>query len=172
MTADSYRWTCPCCGKEKVGLPMDLAYNAPGPWDGLTHEEREASRLDKDFCRIVYPDGQRDHFIRAMMLLPVPALDEDFGFGVWVSVSENSWNAYEEGFDSGEYAIKGCFGYLMHHIPGYEGSYLLHCDVKFQPGNQRPTIHLHEVDHPLVEAQLHGVDVAQVEAWVRPHLTH
>lgn len=172
MSLENYRWTCSCCGKEMVGLPMDVAFKAPSGWDTLSDEDRKASMLGDDFCRMVYADGRIDHFIRGLMLLPVNDLEEDFGFGVWVSVSEKSWNIYDEGFDSGDYAFEQCFGYLMHDIPGFPNSFLMHCNVKMRPGNLRPLIELQDTEHPLGNAQCRGVDVGYVERWVRPHLVH
>ena len=85
-------------------------------------------------------------------------------------VSDKSWNVYREGFEGRGYADEGCFGYLMNEIPDFPGSFLLHVDVLFNDGGFRPTIELHSADHPLVAAQQHGVDIAQIERWAA--LTH
>jgi hypothetical protein len=166
MSAEAYRWRCACCGEEYAGLPMDIALALPISWDDLDADARAASQLDDDFCEVRYSSSQVDRFIRCVLALPVPGIADEFHFGVWVSVSERSWNIYRSGFDSGVYGEEGCFGYLMHEIPDYEGSYLLRADVFFQPENLRPSVILQEAAHPLVAAQRHGIEVAQIERWV------
>jgi hypothetical protein len=160
------RWRCACCGDEFDHLPLDLSFPAPVDPETLAAEERRTLRLDDDFCAVRYASGEVDRFIRCILPIPVPEMEEEFRFGVWISVSAASWEVYEAGFHAGTYAKDTCFGYLMHEIPGFSGSRLSHCDVAFQPGTARPRVFLHESDHPLFYAQRHGVSRAQVEAWV------
>lgn len=140
-----------------LGLPVD--------WDALDRETRAASQLDDDFCEVRYSSGEVDRFIRCLLPLPVRRISSEFRFGVWMSVSERSWDVYRIGFDSGVYGEAACFGYLMHEIPDFEGSFLLHADVFFQPGKLRPNVFLQEGKHPLIAAQRQGIDVAQIERW-------
>lgn len=172
MQAESFRWTCKCCGEVRTGLPMDLAFSEPGGWNQLTEDEKTQSHLDHDFCLIRYADGTIDRFIRAVLPIPVPELEGEFCFGVWVSVSEKSWDIYSKGFDDGVYDDEVCFGYLMHDLPDFPDTWLMHVDVEFQPGTERPLVFVHESDHPLVDAQANGVSAGQVERWVAPVLSH
>jgi hypothetical protein len=135
MSAEAYRWRCACCGEEYSGLPMDMALASPVNWDNLDRETRAASQLDDDFCEVRYPNGEAHRFIRCVLPLPVHRIAGEFRLGVWMSVSERSWDIYRIGFDSGVYGEEGCFGYLMHEVPDYRGSFLLHADVFFQPGS-------------------------------------
>jgi len=145
---------------------MDMAFDAPVNREALEDGARSTFRKNDDFCEVRRASGKTDRFIRCLLPLPVPQLSDEFCFGVWMSVSENSWNVYRDGYDSGHYEEELCFGYLMHDIPEYEGSLLLHANVVFQSGNLRPKVFLHDADHPLVAAQRDGVDVAQIERWV------
>lgn len=165
MGAAAYSWRCACCGEEFTGLPMDIAFGEPVDWGALDTATRRRSFADEDFCEVRYADGAVDRFIRCLLHLPVPELGEDFRFGVWMSVSERSWDIYRNGFGDGRYETEGCFGYLMHDIPDYPGSFGLHADVWFRPDNLRPVVELHDIDHPLVLAQKGGADVAQVARW-------
>lgn len=149
---------------------MDIAFDAPVDPDTFDDVARSTFRKNDDFCVVSYATRETDRFIRCLLPLPVPQLADEFCFGVWMSVSEKSWNVYRDGYDSGQYEEELCFGYLMHEIPEYPGSLLLHANVVFQPGNQRPNVYLHDAEHPLVAAQCDGVDVTQVERWVA--LTH
>jgi hypothetical protein len=165
VSAEAYRWQCSCCGEEFTGLPMALVFEAPVDWEALDEATRAASQLDSDFCEVRYSNGEVDRFIRCQLPLPVPRISDEFCFGVWMSVSERSWDIYEAGFDSGSYSENGCFGYLMHDIPEYAGSLLLHADIIFKPDGLRPHVFLHETDHPLFAAQRDGIDVTQIQRW-------
>ena len=165
MSAEAYRWRCSCCGETFTGLPLDAAFKPPVDWDALDDEGRQTAKVNDDFCAVRFPDGRIDRFIRCILPLPVPRISSEFRFGVWMSVSQASWNIYDAGFDSGEYSQPSCFGYLMNGISDYEGSRLLHADILFEPGRARPTVKLHDADHPLVLAQRNGVAVEQVERW-------
>ncbi|BCG94976.1 DUF2199 domain-containing protein [Mesorhizobium sp. 131-2-1] len=166
MSAEAYRWRCACCDEEYTGLPMDVAFDVPVNPDSHDDDARLGLRQNDDFCEVRYASGRTDRFIRCLLPLPVHRLSDEFCFGVWMSLSERSWNVYRDGFDSGQYEVELCFGYLMHDIPEYPSSMLMHANVVFQPGNQRPKVFLHEADHPLVAAQRDGVDVTQIERWV------
>ncbi|WP_109576935.1 DUF2199 domain-containing protein [Aminobacter sp. AP02] len=165
MSAEAYRWRCSCCSEEHVGLPMDMMFGEPVDWDALDAAARTASTLDDDFCEVRHSTGEVDRFIRCLLPLPVPKMATEFRLGVWMSVSERSWDIYREGFVSGAYAEDGCFGYLMHDVPEFPGSLLLNADVWFQPGRLRPRVALHETHHPLYLAQCVGIEPTQIERW-------
>ncbi|TGU18065.1 DUF2199 domain-containing protein, partial [Mesorhizobium sp. M4B.F.Ca.ET.150.01.1.1] len=94
--------------------------------DALDDVARSTFRKNDDFFLFFYATGQTDRFIRCLLALPVPQLSDEFCFGVWMSVSERSWNVYRDGYDSGQYEDELCFGYLMHDIPEYPSSMHLH----------------------------------------------
>jgi hypothetical protein len=144
---------------------MDIALALSFDWDDLDAETRAASHLDEDFCELRYSNGEVGRLIRCVLPLPVPGIAGEFRFGVWMSVSEKSWDIYRAGFESGVYGAEGCFGYLMHEVPDYAGSYHLHANVFFQPDKLRPTVLLQDAEHPLVAAQRHGIVVEQIERW-------
>ncbi len=144
---------------------MDLAFADPVDWEALDDETIDFEAKDDDFCEIHFKDGTIDRFIFCLMPFPVPELDAEFRFGVWVSVSEASWNSYEKGFIVGEYDKDGCFGYLVNEVPDFPGSQLLNVDVWFRSDGLRPVIYLHDVDHLLVAAQKNGLDTAQIARW-------
>lgn len=71
----------------------------PYPYNQLSEEERIAyqAECDSDFCIIRYPD-QTDRFIRAVLPIPIIGHQETLEYGVWVSVSEKSFNDYQSRF--------------------------------------------------------------------------
>ena len=88
---------------------------------------------------------------------------EEFQFGVWMSVSERSWNIYWDGYDDESYAEDGCFGYLSNTISVYPDSFNLPGDVYFQNEGFRPMVVLHNGSHRLALDQQAGMPVEVVE---------
>ncbi|MEX0345786.1 MAG: DUF2199 domain-containing protein [Rhizobiaceae bacterium] len=174
MTIDleNYRWRCGCCGEEQVGLPMAVACNEPGGWRSLDAATKSRSKMNSDLCIVKYADGHVDRFIRAVLQLPVPETGSTFDFGVWVSVSEASFDDYLEGWDTGTYSREGCFGYLCNELHEFPESTHLHADVEFPPADLRPLVYLHDADHPLVEAQRHGISLSLVEKIAAASMSH
>lgn len=152
-----------------VGLPLDIGYQWPEAYDPGSSQKAE---LTDDFCRIEHEDGDIDRAIRCVLNIRVPDIDEYFAFGVWMSVSEKSWDIYSAGFKSGTYEVTGCFGYLFNSLPFPQSTLLLHGNVTFGEGNQRPVVWLHDADHPLVHSQRNGVSIAMVEEWVASVTRH
>jgi hypothetical protein len=167
MNLNEYVWKCSCCGKDMNGLPPAMAFNVPDQWLDLDAKAKKKSKINSDFCLIKMPGGEVYRYIRCVMEMPLiggKGVDDQFDFGVWMSISEQSWNIYWIGFRSGKYAEEGCFGYLSNNISTYPNSFNLRADIYFQPDSQRPLVELHSFDHPLVHDQCHGMKIEIVEA--------
>ena len=167
MDLSNYKWTCKCCGQEKTGLPPALAFGVPDHWLQLEKAVREASKIDDDLCLIDKTDGTQNHYIRCVLELPLilpDASSGEFQFGVWMSVSERSWNIYLDGYDSGDYAEEGCFGYLSNLITAYPDSFNLPADVYFRSDSLRPLVVLHEGSNPFISDQRNGMNVEVLES--------
>jgi hypothetical protein len=144
---------------------MSMGFDPPLVWAKLDEPTRAASWADTDFCEINYSDGNTERFIHCVLPLPVPDIDAEFTFAVWCSVSEKSWEIYKTGYGGGDYAEKGCFGFLIDHIPDLENTRNLPADLWFQPAGLRPRVELHDGPDPLIFAQREGVEPAQIERW-------
>lgn len=152
-----------------TGLPMDLGYSWPDTYDPKSEQR---ATLNDDFCHIEHSEGDIDRAIRCVLNIPVLGVDDMFAFGVWMSVSQKSWDIYSAGFNNGSYEVDACFGYLLNSLPGSPTSLLLHANVTFGEGKSRPVVWLHDADHPIVEAQRNGVTLGQVEEWVASATRH
>ena len=86
---------CSVCGEEHPGPPLVYDTDAPAYWYGLPPEEREErAELTSDQCVI---DGQH-FFLRGNLEIPILDSQEKLVWGVWVSVSEESfWRATSSG---------------------------------------------------------------------------
>lgn len=167
--AEALSFTCSCCGELHEGLP-DYAFVAPAYYDGRPDADRqETSFLDEDLCSI---DGE-SFFIRAVLLVPVVGTDEQFGWGVWTSLSEANFKRYIELFDEADVSGEGpYFGWLSNQLPHYPDTLSLKVDVLLQNDRQRPLLSLQPDDHPLVIDQRDGMSweraVAIVEGLMHP----
>lgn len=170
MTAFSF--LCTCCGERHNGLP-DLAYDAPLFYAELSDEEKETvARKSDDLCSI----RDEHFFVRAVLFVPILGTDHNFGWGVWVSLSESNFRRYVEQFEAAEpEQDDGWFGWLSNRLPWYPDTLLLKTSVWLQPYPSRPLVELEPTDHLLSVHQREGVDLATlqriVEAALHPKST-
>jgi hypothetical protein len=89
---------------------------------------------------------------------------ETFAWGVWVSLSEQSFE-YVSGrwYTEGREHDEPYFGWLSSLLP-YEPSTLnLKTNLHSRPVGVRPSIELEPTDHPLAVEQRHGITRARVQ---------
>ena len=151
-----FAFTCPCCGKEVVDLP-EFGYDAPLYYAGIPEAERpRRATLTSDLCTI----DDADFFVRAVCRVPIMGCDRDYGWGVWVSLSEENFRRYAETFDDQDQSKLGAmFGWFSNALPDYPDTTQLQTTVVPQDGNQRPLVYVNEVhaDHPLFVEQREGI---------------
>jgi hypothetical protein len=154
------RWRCNRCGEEHVGLPHDWAYDSPVYWDGGRAAD---DFLTEDLCRWTDDDGKPGYFIRGVLSIPVRGGRDDFRYGIWSSLSEQSFERVVELWeDPSRIAESPYFGWLSNSIPGYPETLNLPLDVVTDELNLRPRLVLHPGEHPLVREQREGIPVARV----------
>jgi hypothetical protein len=109
-------------------------------------------------------DGQH-FFVRARIVLPVVDADEDFEWGVWVSLSEANFSrALQLWTDPRRMDEPPYFGWLSTELPGYEPTTLnLKTNLHTQPVGVRATVELEPTDHPLAVEQRTGITLARVQ---------
>jgi hypothetical protein len=121
------KYTCNKCGLEHEEWPA-LTYNAPVSYYNLTDEEKNTiAEIGSDHCIITYED-QTDRFIRCTLVQKVNEHCQDLEYGIWVSLSEKSYNDYADNFDNKNH-VTTYFGYLCNNIPGYESTLSVHTNV-------------------------------------------
>lgn len=161
-----FAFKCSCCGKVHEGSPS-IAFDAPWHYAGLLDREKGSiAKLSSDFCQITNGDGADDYFIRTILEIPIDGVTEPFTWGVWVSLSAQSFARYRETYDSPA-AGEGFFGWLCNRLPGYPDTIALPTDVAVQLGGARPILRLHQ-SHGAAENQLaidqrEGISVARAQ---------
>ena len=156
-----HAWTCGCCGKQFNTLPLDFACKAPDHWYGIPEPERESrTRLDSDACLI----DDKDIFVRGCLEIPVIGLQDSFVWGVWTSVSRESFERILELWEAP--AIENeppKFGWLCNNISLYPTTLNLKTNLHLRGGGARPSIELEPTDHPLALEQRQGISIQRVE---------
>ncbi|WP_276482647.1 DUF2199 domain-containing protein [Paraflavitalea pollutisoli] len=162
--SEQIKFTCSCCGKEHAEWPA-LTFIAPDYYAQLSQEDKDTmAEIDSDFCVITHPD-QTDRFIRVTLTQKVIDHCQDLQYGLWVSLSENSFDDYSANYNNENHET--CyFGWLCNRISGYElgegGS--IPTSVYTKTGNQRPEIVPHDdFDHPFVHDYYNGITREEAE---------
>ena len=162
------RWRCSVCGEEHDGLPLDWGYDKPAQWDG---GKGRADWLTSDLCAWTDDAGEPAYFIRGVLHIPVPELDDTLRFGTWSSLSKRSFERVVELWDEqARVAEPAYFGWLANSLAGYPETLNLPCDVMTDELELRPTIVLHEGEHPLVREQRQGISMDRLLDLIGPRL--
>lgn len=154
---------CSVCGQTHEGFPS-LAFDAPYHYYNLTEQEKgEIAELSSDFCVIHYTD-QTDRFIRVVLNQKIVDFPETLQYGVWVSLSEKSFNDYNAHYNETNY-LTTYFGYLCSQLPGYEKTLSIRTYVQTAAGNDRPEIFPHDdqMDNAFVRDYFEGITRQEAE---------
>lgn len=156
-----HAWTCSCCGKQHSTLLLDIACDAPDHWYQIPESEREhRAKRDNDVCII----DRKDIFVRGVIEIPIIGKDDRFRWGVWVSVSDESFDRIVELWDAPVIENEPPKpGLLCNNISEYPPTLNLKTYLHLRGGNLRPSIELELTDHPLAVDQRQGISIERVE---------
>jgi len=159
---ESKEFKCATCGKIHDELPA-LGFKTPFHYDILTLEEKtELAEISDEFC-IIRHDDQTDRFIRTVLTIEIKDTCENLDYGIWVSVSEKSFEEYKADFKK-ELDEKTYFGMISNEISDYEESTLgLHVNVNTRNGGIRPEIIPHQNEHKLISDWENGISLSEAE---------
>lgn len=155
----AFEFLCKGCGQVHQGMPaLDAA--APVSYYAVPEAEREARcQLDSDACII----DESLYFVRGCLEVPVHGEPEAFSWGVWVSLSEQSFRQWEACYESEQRSHIGpFFGWLNAAIGPYPNTVSLKTHVHLRDGFMRPFIELEPTDHPLALEQREGISAQRV----------
>ena len=152
---------CETCGKYHDELPMDLGADAPAIYFHIPEEERESRcELNNDVCVV----DEEHFFIRGCLEIPVVDCDRPFTWGVWASLSKDSFRRTFELWEQvGRESEPPYFGWLSTSLPLYPETLNLKTHVHTRPVGQRPFIELEPTDHPLAVEQHEGITMDRVK---------
>ncbi|WPO84563.1 DUF2199 domain-containing protein [Chryseobacterium sp. JJR-5R] len=139
-----------------------MVYHSPFPYSNLSDKDLENAKLSSDFCVIQYLD-EICYFIRAVLVQKVTESCQDLEYGVWVSLSEKSYDEYVENYDNENFE-EGYFGWLANYLPDYEFDQTIPADVIVNNKMGRPLIYPHESqDHPFIKDFYSGISGKEAE---------
>jgi hypothetical protein len=122
------------------------------------HERERRVELSSDACVI----DEKWFFVRGCLEIPVHEHEESFSWGVWCSVSQESFLRHGELFDQVDREPgESFFGWLCSALPGYPDTQQLKTMVRVRPWPTRPFVELERTDHPLAVEQRGGITAAQ-----------
>lgn len=156
-------FTCSVCGQVHEGFPS-LGFDAPYYYHNLSETEKEEiAELSSDFC-VIHHSGQTDRFIRVVLNQKIIDFPETLQYGVWVSLSEKSFNDYKEHYNSTDHLIT-YFGYLSSQLPDYENTLSIRTNVQTAADNDRPEIFPHDdqMDNAFVRDYFEGITREEAE---------
>lgn len=138
-----------------------MSYSAPAPdiWEPV-HATDPDSVLSSDQCVI----RNQAFFVRGLIELPVIGSTDVFAWGVWISLSRESFARAGELWETpGREAERPYFGWLSTELALYpESTTDLKTNVHTRPVGRRPRVELEPTDHPLAVEQRTGITVDRV----------
>lgn len=164
--SEPLKYICSNCGKEHTEWPA-LTYDSPSNYNNLSEEDKQnMGTLGTDFCTIKHPE-QTDKFIRCTLTQKVIEHCEALEYGLWVSLSDNSYQDYSENFKNENRETK-YFGWLCNDLPDYEFKESIPTTVFTRLENQRPEIvPFHDFDHPFVKDYNNGITKEEAEKRIK-----
>jgi hypothetical protein len=163
-------WTCPTCGEAHDELPAVVA-STPLVWEQASQQEQvDDFDLTTDTC--IWKDEH--YFLRGVLELPFTDREGVLSFGVWTSLSRESFFRYlptfEEENEADRLEFPPMFGWFSNSLPGYPEALNLKCNVHARTGGLRPLIELQSTNHPLAIAQREGISFREAVDYVHAHL--
>ena len=154
------KFICECCGEEKDEWPA-IAFNSPSPYLNLTEEELINSELSSDYCIIQY-NNETNYFVRGVLVQNVIDSCQNLEYGVWVSLSEKSFNEYIENYNNKKFTST-YFGWLANYIPEYNYENIP-TNVEVDNSIGRPMIFPHDShDDSFVRDCYDGISLEEAE---------
>lgn len=158
--AGIFSFTCSCCGELHEGSPS-FSFKAPDPYLEQSEEIQSKGELGTDLCYYKDEDGYH-YFVRVIIEIPINNVGEPFTWGVWVSLSEESYDHYVKTYDNPD-TEKIYFGWFSNYLPYYEHTYALATNVHPRADGERPSLDLHEVDNQFYTDFKDGITIVKAQ---------
>lgn len=137
---------------------MNYTVAAPAVWDAA-FVDADDCLLSADQCVI----RAQHYFVKGLIEIPVSGSDAMFSWGVWVSLSRESFFRASDLWDKpGREAESPYFGWLTTDLPVYPTTLDLRTHVHTRPVGERFVIELEPTEHPLAVEQRAGIDLERV----------
>ncbi|GAB4394873.1 MAG: DUF2199 domain-containing protein [Kiloniellaceae bacterium] len=155
----SFRFKCVTCGEVHEGMPT-FGAKRPLAFYEIPEDEREARcQSSNDDCVI----DEEWFFVRGCIDIPVHGTDDDFSWGVWVSLSEDNYLTWRDYFGKDQRSHVGpFFGWLNAWLKPYPSTVNLKTMLHLRDDGLRPYIEIEPSDHPLSVEQRTGISIERL----------
>lgn len=167
MTA-IFSFKCSQCDELHEGSPS-FGFNAPAPYLEQPEYVQKAGELGSDLCHYNDEEGGQ-YFVRAVLEIPIHEVAEPFTWGVWVSVSEESFERYLDTYDEPSLDDR-YFGWLCNYLPFYESTHEIETSVRPRDNGMRPSIELSSGKHALQRDFHNGISTQRAQE-IAEHCMH
>ena len=166
------KWKCHSCEEWHHGPCLDFAASKPDYWSDEHEKQHKRNRLIPMFGR--KPKTWRDEdyavcddehfFVRGIIHLPIIGTNETFRWGVWGSLSRDSFNELMNVEDKPQRTeIEPLFSWLSTWLPEYGDFKNIKMHAHIQPPGTRPIFEIEHSDHPLAQDFHHGIQPSRVK---------
>ncbi len=102
------------------------------------------------------------YFIRGCVESPIIGTNEEFIWGVWVSLSKENYLIVKESWNQSE-LLEPMLGWFSTVLPCYPDTLNLKAKIHHRADGLRPYIELEPTDHPLAVEQRDGITIERVQ---------
>lgn len=147
---------CSTCGQEHSIEEMELTFSRPDDAAKLSADDR--ARLLQGNIDLCVIEGKR-FFIRALLPLPVEFRELPYCIGLWVEVTQATFERVYNLWDSEEQLHEPPFAaHIANEIPTAEGSLSLEAELRLTGPTTRPNVFLEPSRHQLYFEQTRGIN--------------
>jgi hypothetical protein len=157
-------FTCAKCRKTYEGIPSFGSDEPAQYWEVPEDKRDEDVILTLDSCVI----AGRFFFIHGCLEIPIVGTDEEFVWGVWISLKEENFFLWQDCYEEQKRCTVGpFFGWLCTIVPGYPDTLNLKTMAHLRDDGFRPSIELEHTDHQLAIDQREGISLQRVQEIVQ-----
>lgn len=150
-------FTCSVCGRFHDERMLDIRMGLPDDIHALAEDERdERVWLSEDFAVL---DDER-FFVRGLLELPIPELDDRFAYGAWVEVTMRDFRKVTKRWTDPE-QFAPVAAVLANELSPYRSTTWLRAELRPTTPDQLPAIELADGEHPLIQDQRQGITAAR-----------
>jgi hypothetical protein len=146
-------FVCSVCGQHHDERLLDIRLGLPGDIHAIDPDDRsERAWLADDFAVL----DDRRFFVRGLLELPIPELDDRFAYGTWVEVAMPDFQELMRRWHSDEqFAPVDCT--LANELEPYRDTTGLSATLHATSADKLPTVDLADAPHELVRDQRQGI---------------
>jgi hypothetical protein len=150
-------FVCSVCGEHHDQRLLDIRLGLPHVIHLLDTDARtRRAWLADDFAVL---DDER-FFVRGLLELPIPGLEDRFAYGSWVEVSMRDFQELMRHWhDDDQFDAVECT--VANELEPYRDTVGLHAMLRATAPDKLPAIELADAAHDLVDAQRHGISVGR-----------